>query len=373
MRLPHFLAALVILSAPAFAHDGGQGNGNFQAATYCVYEIPRLPGLPPGEISLDLRAINNRNQVVGWTNPVGIPPLHSFIWDRKGGIRDIGSLPGHPSMVGADVNDSGTIVGDATDFEAPEVLAFIWRKHKGVRALDVSLGGVNSLATGINRSGQIVGASETGPGTFHAFFRDVNGDVLDLGAFPDGHGSSSATGVNDRGQVIGTRGDGQITEAFVWDERDGMQTLIEDPPANFFLFPSDINNRGVIVGEISGTGLPRAFRWTSRNGVEDLGSLGGLDTDYGTATAVNRWGTIVGASQTTSGLAHAFVWSRQTGMRDLNDLIDPSSELPPQAVFGSAAGINDFGSIALIGFVPGELSQRAFLLVPQRHPQNNCQ
>jgi probable HAF family extracellular repeat protein len=107
--------------------------------------------------------------------------------------------------------------------------------------------------------------------------------------------------------------------------------------------------------------------------LQDLGSLGGLDTDYGTATAVNRWGTIVGASQTTSGLVHGFVWSRQTGMRDLNDLIDPSSEIPPQAILGGAAGINDLGSIALIGFVPGELSQRGFLLVPQRHPQNGCQ
>jgi probable HAF family extracellular repeat protein len=373
MRHPHILAALVILSAPAIAHDGDQGNGNFQAATYCVYEIPRLPGLPPGEISLDLRAINNRDQVVGWTTPAGAPPLHSFIWDRKRGIRDIGSLAGHPSMVAADLNDAGAIVGDATNFESNEVLAFIWRRHKGVRALDVSLGGVNSFAYGINRSGQVVGASETKPGTFHAYLREVNGDVLDLGAFPDGHGGSSATAVNDRGQVVGTRGDGQMIEGFLWDERFGMQTLIDDPPPFFSLVPRDINNGGVIVGETSGTNPTRAFRWTRRKGLQDLGSLGGLDTDYGTATAVNRWGTIVGASQTTSGLAHGFVWSRQTGMRDLNDLVDPSSELPPQAVLGLAAGINDFGSIAIIGFVPGELSQRAFLLVPQRHPQNACQ
>jgi len=59
-------------------------------------------------------------------------------------------------------------------------------------------------------------------------------------------------------------------------------------------------------------------------------------------------------------------------MRDLNALIDPDSDVPSNAVLGTAAGINDAGSIALVGFVPGELSQRGFFLLPQRHPERGC-
>ena len=274
-------------------------------------------------------------------------------------------------MFAADVNDAGTVVGEATDFES-ERLAFIWRKHKGVRALDVSLGGDTSLAAGINRSGQIVGGSETATGTFHAFLRDVNGDVLDLGTFPDGSGSSSATAVNDRAQVVGLRGNGQITEAFLWDERHGMQSLIEDPRRSFTLSPK--------TSTIAVRSWAR--RVESRHRAHS-GGRGGRDCRTSVRSTVSTRATprpgpstvgapLSGASSSPAGEPHAFIWRRQTGMRDLNELIDPSSELPPQAVLGAALGINDFGSIAVIGFVPGEESQRAFLMAPQRHPGKAC-
>jgi len=367
MRHPYFLAALIIVTSPVFAGDGNQRKGDQLPDAYCAYDIGRLPGLPAGEISVNVTAINNRNQVVGWIAiEDGFSPNHAFIWDRKHGMRDLGSLPGHASLVAADINDAGTVVGDATDFETGETLAFVWTRRGGARAPDTSLGGVNSLATGINRSGQIVGASQTATGTFHAFLRDRNGDVVDLGAFPDGSGSSDATAVNDRGQVVGTRVDGQLMDGFQWDARNGILPVIEDAPPFFFPFPHDINNRGVVVGDILGTEPGRAFRWTRRDGVQDLGTLSGDDTHFATARAVNRWGTIVGGSQSASGEVHGFVWRRQTGMRDLNDLIDPSSEVPAQAVLGAALGINDGGSIALTGFMPGDDSPRGFVLMPKR-------
>ena len=377
MRHQYFLAALMIVTAPAMAaeiaDDGNLRKGNSLPDAYCAYDIGQLPGLPPGETSVNVTAINNRNQIVGWIAIAdGFSPLHAFIWDRKHGMRDLGSLPGHESLVAADINDAGTVVGDATDFETGETLAFVWTRHGGVRSPDTSLGGVNSLATGINRRGQIVGASQTETGQFHAFIRDRNGDVVDLGAFPDGSGSSDATGVNDRGQVVGTRVDGQLLDGFLWDERDGILPVIEDAPPFFFPFPHDINNRGVVVGDILGTAPGRAFRWTQDEGVQDLGTLSGLDTHFATARAINQRGTIVGGSQTTSGQVHGFAWSSETGMRDLNALIDPSSELPSQPVLGAALAINDAGSIALNGFVAGEESQRGFLLVPQRHSHKGC-
>ncbi len=301
MRRQQVFATLMIVMTPVFAGAANQSKGDVPA-TYCAYDIGQLPGLPPGETSLDVRAINNRNQIVGATAVAdGVSPYHAFIWDRKKGMRDLGSVPGHPSLVAADINDAGTVVGDATDFETGESLAFIWTRKGGVRAPDTSLGGVNSLATGINRSGQIVGASQTATGEFHAFLRDVNGDILDLDTFAAGTGDSSATAVNGLGQVVGSRVSEEIQDGFLWDESNGLRGIIEDATPTFFLFPQDINNSGEIVGDILGTVPGRAFRWKQGEGLQQLGTLSGLDTHFATARAINMWGVVVGGSETTSG------------------------------------------------------------------------
>lgn len=362
----HFLASLIIGAAitPAFAGSDNERKHDPEPATYCVYDIGRLPGLPPGGTERAVRAINNRNQIVGWTAlGGGGHPLHAFIWDRKRGMRDLGSLPEHASSLAADINDAGRVVGEANNLAADGPLAFHWTKRTGMRALDASLGGAASIATGINRSGQIVGSSRTGTGELHAFFRDLNGDVLDLGDFADGNFSSQAVAVNDSGQVVGLRWDGNIVEAFLWDGRNGTRPLVEDASL-LSIIPKDINSRGEVVGEMFGE-PSHAFRWTKDAGLQDLGTLSG---SYATASAINRSGTIVGASQSTAGPPHAVIWSRRSGIRDLNELIDPSSELATQAVLVIAQAINDAGWIAAYGYVLDPVDpQRGFLLVPRRH------
>ena len=115
MRHQYFLAALMIVTATAtpmaMADDGNLRKGNSLPDAYCAYDIGQLPGLPPGEISVNVTAINNRNQLVGWIAIAdGISPMHAFIWDRKHGMRDLGSLPGHESLVATDINEAGTVV-----------------------------------------------------------------------------------------------------------------------------------------------------------------------------------------------------------------------------------------------------------------------
>lgn len=365
----HFFATLLIVTAPVFA-DGGH-HGDEAQPTYCAYELGRVPGLPAGAVSVEVTGINERDQIAGWMSVEGADATRAFLWDRRRGMRDLGVVPGHASLVAAAVNEAGTVVGSATDSETGESLAFAWTRARGARTFDSSLGGVTSFAADINRRGQIVGASETASGAFHAFLRDGNGDVFDLGAFPDGSGFSSATALNDRGQVIGTRVSGDVQDGFIWDERRGMRPLIPDSTATAFPFPADINERGEVVGDMLGTEPQRAFRWTRGEGVQFLGTLSGVPTHFATARAINRWGTVVGGSQSASGEVHGFVWTRRGGMRDLNELMDGST-LSVQPVLGAALGINDGGSIALVGFVPGEDSQRGFLLVPQRHRGKGC-
>lgn len=368
----HFLVALILATAtaPVTAGHDNESKRNFQPATYCVYDIGRLPDLPIGETFITVNAINNRNQIVGSISITGGGRTHPFIWDRKHGMRDLGVLPGHVSGNATDINDAGKVVGDIFDPETGHDLAFIWDKRNGMRALDASLGGDEHGATGINLFGQIVGASETGTDTdpTHAFLRDVNGDVLDLGAFPDGDGFSGASGVNELGQVVGASNGPFTTEGFIWDERNGLRRLVE-PSSTLAILPSEINNRGEVVGETIAE-TTRAFRWTKANGLQDLGSLSGSDIDFTSAAGINDWGTIVGTSQVVGGASHAFIWRKRSGMRDLNELIDPTSPLAPHIVLDIGKDINDFGWIATEGVDTRDTDspERGFLLAPQRHP-----
>jgi len=365
MRFTHFIAASIVVTAPVMAADS-------RPATYCLYEIGHLRGLPAGDVQVT--GINDREQVTGWISAQDGSPFHAFIWDRRGGARDLGAVPGHTSVTSAAINDAGTVIGSATDFDTGESLAFAWTPRRGGRSLDTSLGGVDSFATAINRSGQVAGGSATASGEIHAFLRDVDGAVLDLGAFPDGIGFSSATAMNDRGQVIGTRSDGDRDDVFVWDARHGMQSLSPQFGPAFSASPSGINNRGEVVGAVfvATDGSQHAFRWTRTTGVQLLGTLSGVDTDFATASAINDFGTIVGGSQTASGEFHGFVWSARSGMRDLNELIDARSGLAIPQVLGTAMAINEDGAIAIGGVVPGEESQKGYLMVPRRNAYQGC-
>lgn len=367
-----FLAALsvgvVLFPASGFA---GAEQGPIEAASYCVYELGRLPGLPAGETYQGAPAINERDEIVGWQAVSTDLTNHGFIWSRRTGMRDLGVLPGHVNLNPADINDDRVIVGNASNSDTGEDVAFVWTPSSGIRQLDVSLGGVEAFAGGINRRGQIVGSSEFGPThQQRAFLREKNGEVMDLGAFPDGNGNSGASDINDRGQVIGASTGPITAEGFIWDKRRGMQRLA--PSSSLVILPARINNHGEVVGETVGD-QTRAFKWTRRTGLQYLPTLTGGIT-YSTATGINVWGTIVGASSIAEGPPHAVIWSRRSGIRDLNDLIDSSSPLASRIVLVIASAINDRSRIAVIGYYnDSEDPQRAFMLEPRKPGGPPCE
>ena len=125
MRLSHLLAASMITAVPAFG-AGDDARIESRPATYCLHQIDPLPGMPAGESWVDVSGINDRGQVTGWISPADGSPIHAFVWDRKQGIRDLGTVPGHSSMYAAAINDAGSIVGEALNEETGENLAFAW-------------------------------------------------------------------------------------------------------------------------------------------------------------------------------------------------------------------------------------------------------
>jgi probable HAF family extracellular repeat protein len=195
----------------------------------------------------------------------------------------------------------------------------------------LTLGGFESYAYGINNTGEVTGASYTaGNSAYHAFFRDTEGTITDLGTL-GGFNYSVGSGINSAGQVVGWSyppGD-QNFHAVFWDS-DGT---IRDLGGGFESNAYGINNAGQVVGSAIGGAGVVAVRWNSDGSTTYLGGLGGTDS-Y--AYAINNAGQIAGWSYTANGLDHAVLWGSDGAITDLGTLGGCCSR---------AAAINDSGQV----------------------------
>ena len=116
--------------------------------------------------------INNWGQIVGYSDlPTGA--RHAFLWSG-GRLQDLGTLgAGFAGSDASAVNDWGQIVGLSSvspnpwlDLGLPRH-AFLWTKRGGMVDLG-TLGGIYSIAYDLNERGHIVGASTTPSGDTHA-------------------------------------------------------------------------------------------------------------------------------------------------------------------------------------------------------------
>lgn len=97
----------------------------------------------PGEGMIDLgslgdggtypSAIGPTGQVVGTsrvvdaTSPPGSRRLHAFSWTRRGGMIDLGTLPGGSESIAIDVGPDGIVVGTSTTSTPGEWRPVLWR------------------------------------------------------------------------------------------------------------------------------------------------------------------------------------------------------------------------------------------------------
>jgi probable HAF family extracellular repeat protein len=100
-------------------------------------------------------AINNSEQIVGWT---GVPRQvssysHAFLWSASTGMQDLGTLPTGNTSYALGINNSGSIVGFSGTTLGNR--AFLWTPSGGMQ--DLGTLGQDSDAYGINDSGQVVG------------------------------------------------------------------------------------------------------------------------------------------------------------------------------------------------------------------------
>jgi probable HAF family extracellular repeat protein len=305
----------------AVAHEGCD-------VRYRVKVLPTLGGDGFGDVASD---INNKGQVTG-SSLTATGDRHAFLWTRRGGIEDLGTLDGGDRSVGDNINERGDVVGtSATAAGGADISTFTWTRAEGMRDLGPTTSQSNPE---INDRHQVAGEGLAASGDFHAFRWTAAGAARDLGTL-GGH-SSQATGINESGKIVGLSLNSDLRfRAFLWTRAGGMQdlgTLRGDDSSSAY----DINDRSQVVGDSRGD-EQHAFLWTKGGGMEDLGNLGG-PFPFAVATDINNRGHVIGFSETADGTILPFVWSRRCGMRAF-ELLEPGF------VLVAANGVNDRGQI----------------------------
>jgi probable HAF family extracellular repeat protein len=211
--------------------------------------------------------INERGQVVGWSY-TGAPktsfcnfPMatHSFIWDEKNKIRDIGTLGGSCTEA-TGINNNDVVIGDNVNDQTIQ-RAFLW-KDGVIQDLGGTIGGEQAGAEGVNQFGQVAGfATLAGEVLYHATLWRRVGEITDLGVL-DGDLCSFASSINSKAQIVGASQAGtpdngctfdSSTRASLWEDGSilDLNTLVPSGASLHLQWAQDINDRG----EIAGSGL----------------------------------------------------------------------------------------------------------------------
>jgi len=201
-------------------------------------------------------AINERGKIVGWsfTNTTvnlttGVPTLDPFLWEN-GKMLDLGTLGGTFGQAWA-LNNRGQVVG-YSDLVGDNtgVHAFLWDQKGGMQDLG-TLGGATGAGTSINDAGDIVGGDSRADGSGGSFLWR-HGVMTDLGTAVGANISSQALSINSRRQIVGNLLDNSGNEigGFLWEDGGPMvdlRTLIPPHPDLQLDHAFQITDRGEIA------------------------------------------------------------------------------------------------------------------------------
>jgi probable HAF family extracellular repeat protein len=155
---PNFLNNLLAVHALLWENGKATDLGNLGGQT----------GQAGGNSAYD---VNNRGEVVGSSDLPGDTTFHAFLWTRKTGMQDLGTLSGDLASNSISINDAGSVVGVSLDANF-NPRAFLWERGL-MTDLNTLVVGDSPLylLTGcsINSRGEITGLGLTSSGEIHTY------------------------------------------------------------------------------------------------------------------------------------------------------------------------------------------------------------
>ncbi len=221
----------------------------------------------PGGGSSQAKAVNDRGQVVGWSDYAsaqhGFEGVHAFIWDRAGGMRDLGRAGGRASGATA-VSEAGGVFG-FFEYGGPGTYRSqrrpcYWNPDDAFSASGVETPSHDYFD--MNGNGWIVGKHIFRNGESHVVLWHDYGGIKKLFPYdPEMDVFRSTWLVNDANQVVYTeehhsRWEKYSTRLFpprhdcyLWDPGRGRIALNRYLPGKTQRFEvCDLNNKGGILG-----------------------------------------------------------------------------------------------------------------------------
>ncbi len=200
--------------------------------------------------------VNSPGQVAGVSatntsanSATGYLAQHPFFWD-DGKMVDIGTLGGNFGFPWF-MNDRGRVVGNSSLAGDQIGHAFVWDKKNGMKDLGTLPGQTFSVATWVNDEGEIVGNADFFGGGHSILWK--NGQMIDIGLLP-GDCSSEALVINSKSQIIGNSSPdcGSDGAAVLWENGEppvNLNTLITPASLLNITFPVSLNDRGEIAAD----------------------------------------------------------------------------------------------------------------------------
>ena len=280
-------------------------------------------GMLPDQLTSAAFAISGDGQVV-----VGQSGNEAIRWTYASEIEGLGLLSaGDKSSKARGASADGSVIVGNSAGETNQ--AFRWTNGTMTGLGYCEVGG-DSLATATTGNGQTVAGFCSRPSLgspTEAFLWNEKTGIQPLGFLP-GDSQSSAIGISRDGAVIaGSSGSPGSIQAFISTPSGGMHGLGYLPGDSSSAAEGISADGSVLIGASVGNSHEQAFRWSEATGMVGLGYLpGGLSRSEPLGVSADG-STIVGWARSATFAQEAFIWDAGHGMQRLKDVLESSHEL----------------------------------------------